>query len=536
MEDDHMAALLFRRRLEHEGYSVDLAVDGEIGLAMCYEKDYDLIALDYNMPKLDGISVLRELGQRDDVPPVVMITAQNDTATAVEAMRLGAYDYLVKGSNAAYLLLLPGVIERALEKRKLELQQRATIEALHTQNRNLALLNRVAQSFTSTQDVEEITLTLVRAISEFSDTQGSSVWLWDNAHPDYLRCVAIYPQRESAELAEMALSPGEGIAGWVATHGESIILDDANADPRHSRMGDRKFHYAIGSLMAVPLRARDKIIGVLELVNNRAGRFSTNDQVLAETLASSAAVAIENARLFANLRDRSEELQARNEELDAFAHTVAHDLKTPLALVMGFGEMLRDSYDLLQPSEIEMYLNHIIDNSTRMNHIIEALLLLAGVRGIQAVQVEAIDMGFIISEVLTRLDFTLKQANAIITLPEEWPLAIGYGPWLEEVWYNYILNGVKYGGSPPTLVLGYDTLPDGQIRFWVQDNGSGLTVAPEHLFKPMVRGTNLGGRSGHGLGLSIVKRIVERLQGRVGVESIPSTGSKFYFTLDAARA
>jgi signal transduction histidine kinase len=183
-----------------------------------------------------------------------------------------------------------------------------------------------------------------------------------------------------------------------------------------------------------------------------------------------------------------------------------------------------------------MYLNHIIDNSTRMNHIIEALLLLAGVRGIQAVQVEAIDMGFIIGEVLTRLDFTLKQANAIITLPEEWPLAIGYGPWLEEVWYNYILNGVKYGGSPPTLVLGYDTLPDGQIRFWVQDNGSGLTVAPEHLFKPMVRGTNLGGRSGHGLGLSIVKRIVERLQGRVGVESIPSTGSKFYFTLDAARA
>jgi signal transduction histidine kinase len=416
----------------------------------------------------------------------------------------------------------------------MEMEQRQTIEALHTQNRNLALLNRVAQSFTSTLDADEIANTLVRSISEFTDTQGSSVWLWDPAHGEFLRCVAIYPQRESAELAEMALSPGEGIAGWVAQHGESVLLDDANADPRHSRLGDRKLQYAIRSMMAVPLRARDKVIGVLELVNNRHGRYSHTDQVLAETLASSAAVAIENARLFANLRERTEELQVRNEELDAFAHTVAHDLKTPLALVMGFGEMLRDSYDLLQPQEIEMYLSHIIDNSTRMNHIIEALLLLAGVRGMQAVQVEATDMGIIVQEVLNRLDFTLKQSNATVSMPVDWPDALAYGPWIEEVWYNYILNGVKYGGSPPKLELGFDALDDGFIRFWVLDNGSGLTVTPEHLFKPMVRGSNVGGRSGHGLGLSIVKRIVERLQGQVGVESTPGLGSKFYFTLPTA--
>ncbi|MBK8045810.1 MAG: GAF domain-containing protein [Anaerolineales bacterium] len=205
--------------------------------------------------------------------------------------------------------------------------------------------------------------------------------------------MAIHPQRDTAEIAEMRLSPGQGIAGWVATHGETASVDEANTDPRHTPLGDKKLNYHIQSLMAIPLRVRDKVIGVLELVNTTRGRFAANDQVLAETLASSAAVAIENARLFSNLRERTEELQMRNDELDAFAHTVAHDLKTPLALVMGFAEMVRDSIGVLRQEEVDLYLNHIIDNSTRMNHIIEALLMLAGVRGSQSVEVEAIDMG-----------------------------------------------------------------------------------------------------------------------------------------------
>jgi len=534
MEDDSTAALLFRRRLEREGYTVDIAADGETGLAMLADRPYDLIALDYNMPKLDGIGVLRELQSRHDVPPAIMITAQNDTETAVEAMRLGAYDYLVKGANAAYLLLLPGIVERAMQKRRLELEQQQTIRELHTQNRNLALLNRIAQVLTASLDVGEIAQALVSSIPEFTDTQGSSVWIWHPTQPGVLSCIGIYPQRADPELSQMLLSPGQGIAGWVAVHGETVNMADANQDPRHSALGDQKLQYHIQSLMAIPLRARSKIIGVLELVNNRRGSFSVNDQVLAETLASSAAIAIENARLVSNLRERTAELQVRNEELDAFAHTVAHDLKTPLALVMGFGEMLRDSFDVLRPDEVDLYLNHIVDNSTRMNHIIEALLLLAGVRGMQAVEVDVIDMGSIVYEVLNRLDFTLKQHNAVVTVPVDWPKVIAYGPWIEEVWYNYILNGVKYGGVPPKLQLGYDHAVDGTTRFWVLDNGSGLTVDSDHLFKPTARGHNVGNRGGHGLGLSIVKRIVKKLDGDVGVESEPGAGSKFYFTLPAA--
>ena len=91
---------------------------------------------------------------------------------------------------------------------------------------------------------------------------------------------------------------------------------------------------------------------MLELVNKRKGTFDQSDQMLAETLASSAAIAVQNARLLNQARERSAELQVRNEELDAFAHTVAHDLKTPLSLVMGFADMLRESIPHLEEAEI----------------------------------------------------------------------------------------------------------------------------------------------------------------------------------------
>src|SRR5206468_1582865 len=114
---------------------------------------------------------------------------------------------------------------------------------------------------------------------------------------------------------------------------------------------------------------------------------------------------------------------------------------------------------------------------------------------------------------------------------EKWPTASGYAPWVEEVWTNYISNAIKYGGNPPRVELGADVDPDHMIRFWVRDNGAGL--APEQQSQLFKMYSRLGETriQGHGLGLSIVQRIVEKLGGQVGVESIPGQGSTFSFTL-----
>jgi signal transduction histidine kinase len=333
------------------------------------------------------------------------------------------------------------------------------------------------------------------------------------------------------EPRHVLLAPGQGIAGWSFANCETVVVNDVAGDPRFSTTSDDKLKFHTQTLLAVPLRAPDRVLGVLELVNKRSGEFTDADRILAETLAASAAIAIENARFFQDLDRQAEELRQRNEELDAFAHTVAHDLKTPLSLVAGYSDMLRENFNYLHPDEVNAYLHQIIDNSMRMNHIIESLLLLAGVRGTLNVEVEQVDMQLIVAEAISRVEFMLSERNATLNVPDDWPSVLGYGPWLEEVWYNYIVNALKYGGDPPVLTLGYDFPSEQQTRFWLADNGPGVPDDAMPLFTPLLRSPRTEGRKGYGLGLSIVKRIVERLHGAVGAENVPGGGSRFYFIL-----
>ncbi|MDQ3248868.1 MAG: ATP-binding protein, partial [Chloroflexota bacterium] len=361
--------------------------------------------------------------------------------------------------------------------------------------------------------------------------------LLNESESDGLVCAAIYAQGQRVTTAPLHLPIGQGIAGWVAEHGVSTIVPNVVQDQRFSSTVDRSIGFNTHSLLAVPLRTPHKTVGVLELVNKRSGSFQENDRVLAETLAASAAVAIENARLLQTLRQNRDELQARNEELDAYAHTVAHDLKNPLTMIIGFADLLRDNFDSLPPDNIQMFLNTIVEHGMKMSSIIDALLRLAGVRGIDQVQLEAVDMGDVLSETLKRIKHMLQERNAEIIYPDTWPLAKGFGPWLEEVWYNYLSNGLKYGGTPPKLTVGATVQADGMLRFWVKDNGPGIKIDdPVALFTPARMPDSERRRKGHGLGLSIVQRIVRRLGGSVGAESKPGQGSTFYFDLPAATA
>ena len=143
-------------------------------------------------------------------------------------------------------------------------------------------------------------------------------------------------------------------------------------------------------------------------------------------------------------------------------------------------------------------------------------------------------MAKVVTQGQERLALMIEDYQGEITLPEQWPTASGYAPWIEEVWVNYISNGLKYGGTPPRLELGATPQNNAMIRFWVRDNGQGLSSeAQTILFTEFTRLDQIRVQ-GYGLGLSIVRRIIDKLGGQVGVESIVGQGSTFYFTLPYA--
>lgn len=292
---------------------------------------------------------------------------------------------------------------------------------------------------------------------------------------------------------------------------------------------------------------RTEMYGLLLVMRNITARKQAEAALVQAKEAAESA----NALLSANVA----ELAARNEELDTFAHTVAHDIRSPIAQLLSYARVLHEYQDSLSVDERAHLRLTILKSGNKLIRIIDELLLLAGLRNVEA-QAEQLNMAAIVAEAEGRVSDLIEQSKAVITLPikSAWPVALGHPAWVEEVWVNYLGNACKYGGidgQPPRITLGADLVPDprdsqqivqestaGFIRFWVRDAGRGLTDEDRaRLFTPFTR-LNQVRATGHGLGLSIVRRIIEKLGGEVGVDSdgVPGHGSTFYFTLPAAPA
>ena len=402
----------------------------------------------------------------------------------------------------------------------------------------LAQLNQLGQQLTASLNQYQIVEQLSHIVTEVIAVEGVSVWLLGEEQKDELVCWAacnqlgVEPDQSPVGLHVRA---DQGVVGWVMQHKERVIISDAASDDRFFSGVDEQTRFQTHSLLAVPLQVRGSIIGVLEMVNKVVGPFTEDDLNLTEALAASVAIAIDNARLISELRQYTVELERQNAELDAFAHTVAHDLKNPLGALTAFSTMLETEGSQMTPKELLQDMHVITKNAQRTANIIDELLLLASVRKQEEIECRPLDMAPIVYEATERLHSMIAEHQGKVSMSDEWPVAVGYGPWVQEVWVNYVSNALKYGGRPPRVELGA-TPQNGVVRFWVSDNGAGLTAEEqERLFTEFTRLHQVRAE-GYGLGLSIVRRIIEKLGGDVGVESEIGKGSIFYFTLPSGES
>ena len=227
------------------------------------------------------------------------------------------------------------------------------------------------------------------------------------------------------------------------------------------------------------------------------------------------------------ITNQNNTLKALNAELTAFTDTAAHDLKGPINTIVGYVTLLQEQLPELEEADTVL-LKRISSSTFKMAQIIDDLLLLAQARQ-EEIELQTLDMQPLIDHALARHVALIEEYQPEIEVVGDLPQAYGYAPWVEAVWSNYISNAIKYGGRPPKIQIGAKHLGNKQVQYWIKDNGKGIDV--EDQTKLFVEFSKMPRIQGVGLGLSIVDRIIQRLNGEVGILESTSNGTIFYFTL-----
>lgn len=348
--------------------------------------------------------------------------------------------------------------------------------------------------------------------SSFSDNSSTAI---DIAHTDRLQAALTHLQKHSCDVILLDLS-----------------LPDANNLDSILKLKEK--HPTIPIIILSGQAASQTVI---EAVQHGAQDYLAKNDLTANLLLKTIHYTIERHRLLLEIKSRAEELESQNLALNDFAHTLAHQIQGLLSQMVGYASLVDSHYQEQLSVPAKQAVDQIMQSGYKMNNVITELLFLASMRS-EEIQVSELDNRRILAEVMKRLRYQIRETQAEINLPDSWPVAMGYAPWIEEVWLNYMSNGLKYGGSeatPPILQLGATREENGMIRFWLADNGPGISeIDQKRLFRPHTRVTSKKIR-GEGLGLSICWRIVNKCGGKVGVDSKEGAGSCFWFTLPEKR-
>ena len=297
------------------------------------------------------------------------------------------------------------------------------------------------------------------------------------------------------------------------------------------------FQAGLRSMMSVPLFAKDQVIGSLHIRSLKPNAYSETDMRLAERVGNQIAGAIANAQLFTERKRAEEErerllaeIAAKNQELESFVYTVSHDLRAPLVSLDGFSSLLKRESQNQLGEQGRHYLERIRANVAHMNTLVTELLELSRIGRVVGPE-EEIDMGVLLREIEKGLVLKLEQEGVEFIVQQPLPAVRGDRGRIRQVFANLIENALKFRSLERGLRIEMGCEEErGFYRFYVRDNGIGiLPQYQEQIFEPFRQLDR--GIDGVGMGLALVKRIVEHHGGRLWVESELGKGSTFYFTI-----
>ena len=400
-------------------------------------------------------------------------------------------------------------------------------------------INEFAHAISSTLDLPDILDKVARVSVALTTAETGTVSLFSE---DGGEMTHVYSFNEDKRLPEI-IPKGRGLTWQVYEAGRPIVVDEysehQNAIPDWTASGLHAF-------MGIPISAGDKKLGVLSVYNRTPKKnFSQRDLYLVEAMARETAVAIQNARLFEALQKELgehkitqerllvsvNELEDKNAELEKFTYTVSHDLKSPIVTIGGFLGFLEADLEKGKYERIPQTINRIRNAAKKMEQLLNELLELSRV-GRLVNPPKDVPFGELVDETLELVDGQLREKQIKVKVDADFPVVSVDRIRMVEVIQNLISNATNFMGDEknPMIEIGMKHSNTENI-FFVKDNGVG--IAPEFherifgLFNKLDQSSN-----GTGIGLALVKRIIEVHGGRIWVESELGKGATFFFTLE----
>jgi signal transduction histidine kinase len=377
----------------------------------------------------------------------------------------------------------------------------------------------VARDLASTLELDTLLKRIVQLAADFNDAEQASILLYD-AKRQQLYFQASTDTANVAELRGITI-PAESIAGFVAINREPVIVADVSQDTRFFRNISKLVNFKTRSIVAVPMITKDKLIGVLEVLNKRSETFTSLDQEILSVLAGQAAVAIENARLF--------------HQSDLISELV-HELRTPLGSITTITYLMQRQG---MPEAQRIALAQTIQvEAQRLNELSSSFLDLARLEsGRSEFHTTAFDPALLLRECceLTLTSADQRQITLEVDAASGLPPVTADRDKIKQVLLNLLSNAVKYN-RPEGQIVARTWQQDQQIGFSIADTGAGMS--PEqisHLFEKFFRANpNDPTIPGTGLGLYICKKIIESHNGQIQSHSTVGVGTTFEIFLPLA--
>ena len=545
VDDDIATRQTLKTLLEQEGYRADTIGDGQVALEKLEQAanagaPYSLVLVDLHLQDMSGIAVLRRVRELCPETQRVIITGHANVESAVQALREGAQEYLLK---PYYLDELKVTVAKLLRVRREAVRNAELLAEARRRASELAVLNRVGQVVTRSLDLDEVLSLIQEQIREALQVAAGSIALLEDGKLVFK--VASGPAAETVK--SFCLEPGQGLVGSCVAENRPIITNSVETDSRHFREIDEKTHFVTKSVLCVPMRAADgKVIGAIEAINRLDGKgFSDNDLALLQAISVSASAAVENAKLHTSLEERASELRKALDNLkqldrlkSEFVQNISHELRTPLTFVKGYVELLQSG--MLGPTTEEQAegLQLVSKQAEVLVRLVDDIILMQEYK-LDLNQVQILSLRDVICSAATQAIEShpeVPESRIAAELGDDTCCVEGNWEYLVRTIYNLLDNALKFDpdGGVARISL-HDLGHVWEIR--VSDTGIGIPEAElERTFERFyqVDGSTTRRFGGAGLGLAVAKEIVEAHKGTIWVQSQEGEGSTFGIQLPKA--